>query len=291
MNIVGLGKAGCAIADALSQHPQYMVYKIDAGAEGDFDFLKDYEETPEATKMFTIPEQNDPEKYEEVAPRMKSFFQGINGDVVFVVSGGAKVSGACLTILEQIKHCKITILYIKPNPSTLDSIKASMQRVCFGVLQEYARSAVFERFIAIDNDVVEAILGDVPIIGYYDKLNELIVWAFHMYNVLRHTEPVMGKVNETKVTCRISTLGTVDLESGEEKLFFPLDNVREKSYYYVLKNEDLISSGKLLKKINEQVKSLTQEGARGSYAIYSSEYNQNFILCAAHTPHIQPAQE
>jgi len=283
MNIVGLGKAGCSIADALSQYPQYTVYKIDAGAS--------HQEVAGASRVFYIPEQGDPEKYEESVPLMETFFRGISGEVVFVVSGGAKVAGACLAILEQIKHCKITILYIKPNLSTLDSAKATMQHVCFGVLQEYARSAVFERFIAIDNDVVEAILGDVPIIGYYDKLNELIVWAFHTYNVLRHTEPVMGKVNETKVTCRISTLGTVDLESGEEKLFFPLDKVREKSYYYVLKNEDLISSGKLLKKINEQVKNLTEESARGSYAIYSSEYNKNFILCAAHTPHIQPAQE
>jgi len=277
MNVVGLGKAGCSIAGVLSQYPQYTVYKVDAGIEP-------------GSRIFNIPEQEDPEKYEESLPSMKFFFQDIKDEVIFIVSGGAKVAGACLAILEQIKHCKITILYIKPNTATLDSDKANMQRVCFGVLQEYARSAVFERFIAIDNNVVEDILGDVPIIGYYDKLNELIVWALHMFNVLKHTEPVMGKINKTKITSRISTLGTVDLESGEEKLFFPLDNVREKSYYYVLRNEDLMASGKLLRKINKQVESLIEEGARGSYAIYSSEHDQNFILCAAHTPYIQPPQ-
>ena len=95
-----------------------------------------------------------------------------------------------------------------------------MHNVCFGVLQEYARSGVFERLMVVDNNVVEAILGDVPIIGYYDKLNELIVWVFHMLNVLKNSEPVMGKINKTKTTSRITTFGTVDFESGEEKNVF-----------------------------------------------------------------------
>ena len=31
MNVIGLGKAGCAMADALSAYPQYTVYKLDVG--------------------------------------------------------------------------------------------------------------------------------------------------------------------------------------------------------------------------------------------------------------------
>jgi hypothetical protein len=273
MNVVGLGKAGCAIADALGEYSEYVVYKIDNGLKGE--------------RCFSIPELDHPEKYETNPLEMEGFFREIDEEVVFILSGGSKIAGAALTILRQLRHCKITILYIKPNLDTLEDMKIKMHRVCFGALQEYARSAVFDRFIAIDNDVVETILGDVPIIGYYDKLNELIVWVFHMLNVLKNSEPVMGRSSETKETSRISTIGTVDFESGEEKMLFPLDSVREKGYFYLLRNEDLLSSGSLLRKISQQVKNLETEDARSSYTIYSSDYDQNFVFCMFHTPYVQ----
>ena len=34
MNVIGLGQAGCNIADILSAYPQYKTYKIDVGVEG-----------------------------------------------------------------------------------------------------------------------------------------------------------------------------------------------------------------------------------------------------------------
>ena len=241
----------------------------------------------EGERCFNFKVCTHPEEYEENTPAMKGFFEEVEGEVIFVVSGGAKIAAASLVILEQLKHCQITILYIKPNLDRLEDVRIKMDNICFGVLQEYARSAVFERLIVIENDVVEAVLGDVPIIGYYEKLNELIIWMFHMLNVLRHSNPIMGKINETKLTSRISTFGTVDFDSGEEKMLFSLDNVREKCYFYLLRNEDLTSSGKLLKKINQQVKNLEEPDARSSFAIYSSDYDQNYVFCMAHTPHIQ----
>ena len=286
MNVVGLGSAGCAIADALNEYPQYSVYKIDAVTKGDFDFASAYEDSG-ATNFFGIEEKQHPEEYEAPIPSLKAFFRDVEGDVIFIVSGGAKIAGASLVILEHLKHCKITVLYIKPNCDTLEDLKVRMHNACFGVFQEYARSAAFERLIAIDNNVVEDVLGDIPIIGYYGKLNELIVWVYHMLNVLANSEPVMGKINETKVTSRLTSIGTVDFDSGEEKILFSLDNIREKGYFYLLRKDDLTSSGNLLKKITEQVKSLDEEGAKSSYAIYSSEYDQNYVFCMTHTPHIQ----
>ena len=273
MNVIGLGSAGCAIADALGKYPQYEIYKIDNGLKGE--------------RCFDFPLCDHPEEYEASQPDMKGFFEGVKGEVIFVVSGAAKISGASLVILENIKHCKITVLYLKPRLDTLGDVRVKMHNACFGVLQEYARSAVFERLVAVDNDVVESVLGAVPIIGYYEKLNELIVWVFHMLNVLRNSEPIMGKIGDTKTSSRISTIGTVDFDSGEEKVLFSLDKVREKGYFYLLREEDLTASGNLLKKITKQVKDLETEDARSSYAIYSSEYDQNYVFCMIHTPHIQ----
>ena len=35
MNIIGLGAAGCRIADCFSKYPQYNIYKVDVGLKGD----------------------------------------------------------------------------------------------------------------------------------------------------------------------------------------------------------------------------------------------------------------
>ena len=208
MNVVGLGKAGCAIANSISEYPQYTAYKIDNGAKGD--------------RCFDFPLHDHPEEYEKAAPDMTEFFRDIEGEVVFILSGASRISGACLRILQHLRDCKVTIIYIKPNLDTLEDIKVRMHRVCFGVLQEYVRSAVFERMIIVENDSVESILGQVPIMGYYDSLNKAITWTFHMLNVLKNSEAVMGKVNDTKETSRISTLELSILTVVKKRCFFLL---------------------------------------------------------------------
>ena len=60
MNIIGLGKAGCAIADKFGEHQQYKIYKIDVGLEGE--------------RCYGIKEQPGPEEYEANAPSFKKFF-------------------------------------------------------------------------------------------------------------------------------------------------------------------------------------------------------------------------
>ena len=55
--IVGLGKAGCAIADKFAQYPQYQVFKIDSeGIDKD------------GKNNFLLEKQTHPEKYEQNTP-------------------------------------------------------------------------------------------------------------------------------------------------------------------------------------------------------------------------------
>jgi len=273
MNIVGLGKAGCAIASSLEKYPQYTVYKIDDEISGE--------------RCYSLGSKDHPEAYESSTPDLKEFFKNIEGEVTFIVCGAGKVAGSTLAILEQLKHCKITVLYIKPNLDSLEDIQRKMHRVCFGVLQEYARSAVLERIYLVDNNVIENFLDNLPIIGYFEKINEPIVWIMHMINVLRNTEPVMGKVFQTKDTHRISTFGTVDFLGDKKQNLFLLDNVREASYLYLINESELKSNNGLLKKITEQVNSLRFDNCRSSYAIYPSQYEENYVFCLLHTPYIQ----
>ena len=96
--IVGLGKAGCAIADKFAKFPQYLTYKLDTG-------LKRTKTT------FPLKDHQKLEDYEEKAPSLKTFFKDASGEILFVVAGSGKVSSASLTILEHLKKHKINILY------------------------------------------------------------------------------------------------------------------------------------------------------------------------------------
>ena len=271
--IIGLGKAGCAIAERFAQYPQYEVYKMDVGLK-------------RTSRTYGLKEATTPEEQEESLGSLKRFFKGVSGDVLFVVGGSGTVSGASLRILEQIKGCSLHILYICSDPELLGETARMQQRVTFNVFQEYARSAVFEKAILIDNMRLEEILGDLPIIGFYDKLNELLVPTMHMVNVLSHGDSVMDNISPPHDVSRIVSYGLVDFESGEEKMFFNLDKVREKVYYYAINEQKLREQGGIHKKVIAQVKE-NAKNTKTTYGIYPTQYDEDYVYCVAYSSIIQ----
>lgn len=275
--IVGLGSAGCNLADEFAKYPQYKIYKIDTGLKG---LKKD--------GIYALPRQKSHEDYEAKCPSMKNFFKDVNGEVLFIVGGSGTVSGAMLNILQHLKRCKISIMYIKPDLEFLSETKRLQERVVSGVLQEYARSAVFERIYLVNNVSVESVVGEVTVKDYYKSLNKAIVSSFHMINVFNHSKPVMTTFSTPIQTARISTFGFFDLESGEEKMFFPLDYAREKLYYYGINSETLENDGKLLKKIKKKAKEKVENKLKVSYGIYPTSYEENYGYILSHATLIQP---
>ena len=271
--IIGLGKGGCAIADRFTQYPQYEVYKMDVGLK-------------RSPRTYGLKEAASPEEQEETLGSLKRFFKGVAGDVLFIVGGSGIASGASLRILEQIKNCSLHILYIHSDPELLGETARLQQRVTFNVFQEYARSGIFERAILIDNSRLEDILGDVPIIGFYDRLNELIVPTMHMVNVLSHSNSVMDNISPPHQISRIVSYGLVNFETGEENLFFELDNVREKVYYYAINEEKLREQGGIHKRVIAQVKE-NAKNTKTTYGIYPTQYGEDYVYCVAYSSVVQ----
>ena len=73
--VIGLGKAGCNIADQLSQYPQYQIKKIDVG-------LKKTKST------FGLKHQDSPELYESTTmPKgINNFLEGVMSETLFITS-------------------------------------------------------------------------------------------------------------------------------------------------------------------------------------------------------------
>ena len=105
---------------------------------------------------------------------MKTFLNKIRGNVLLITSCG-NISGAILRIMEYLRpKCKIEVLYVKPDRNTLGKINSLQENLVFGVLQEYARSAVIENTYIVSNAQVYKILKNVTVKEYYDKLKENI---------------------------------------------------------------------------------------------------------------------
>ena len=273
--IVGLGKAGCNIADQFAKYPQYKIYKIDTGLKKE-------------PRCYNFPEYDHPEKYEENCPNLKRFFKNIKEDVLFVTSCGF-ISSVALRVLEQIKHkCQISILYIRPDRSLLPEIKVFNDNVIFHILQEYARSALFQRIYLVDNTEVAKIIGDIPIREHFNKLNELIVYTIHMMNVFNNSTAEATTFAPFIEMARISTFNLLNYETGEEKQFFDLDMPREKRYYYGVPEKILQTDGTLLKKIGDQLKEQKQhDKMKMSYGIFSTNYDDVYAFSLSNSSVVQ----
>tara|TARA_R110000824_G_scaffold400374_1_gene607777 strand:- start:366 stop:1190 length:825 start_codon:yes stop_codon:yes gene_type:complete len=273
MNIIGLGKAGCAIATCLEEYPQYTCYKIDVGEEG--------------KRCYNFPAYETTEEYEEKTPDLTGFFKDINEDVLFVLAGGGAISCASLNILQQLSSSKLSILYIQPELDLLNTRQTARERLVKGVLQEYARSGIFKRFYLISNRELENIIGDVPIVGYFDRLNKILSSTLHMINVFTNSEPLLGRIESPRDVCRISTFGLFDAEKNEEKMFFPLDKQRDICYIYGMNEERLQTDGSLFRVIMNQMKAKVTDTINISYAIFSTQYKEDISYCVSHTSHVQ----
>ena len=274
--VIGLGKAGCAIADKFSQYPQYKIFKID---------IENIAENNRNEKL--LKERTSPEQYEANFPSMRAFLKPSTDDVLFVLSGSGAISGSSLRILEQLSKMKktVNVLYIKPDVEFLGTNNKAQEQLVRNVLQEYARSGKLARLYMIDNKIVESVIGEVPVFGYYDKLNDLISSTLHMINLYDHQSPVHSTSFEASDMARVSTFGVVDVESGKEKLFFLLDSASEKCYYYAINQKTLETDGTLMKKIIDSIGNNTkkEDDIKTSFRIHSTNYEQDYGYMVVNT--------
>jgi len=274
--IVGLGQAGCNVAAAFEAYPQYECYYFDTSPH-------------DSQKSVLVPKQDKHEDYEEACPSYEYELRDLHGDVLFVLGGGGTISGMCLRLLEQVaRNAKsVSLLYIKPDTSLLGETKKLQERVTYMVLQEYTRSGVFKQMIIVDNSELENILGELPIIGYHNKLNEMVVSTIHMINVFENTKSIDDTLASLPETARIATIGVMDVENNKENMFFSLEKPREIRYYYAINEDELNKSSGLFRTIKENVKSRTSDEVTACYGIYSTNYDKNYGYLMHYSSHVQ----
>ena len=271
MNIIGLGRAGCHIAKYFENYDQYKTFCID-------------EEDKDYRNFIKVKSQISHEEYEKKYKKLN--LESLEGETTLILSGSGKISGCVLRILEQIKHLPISVLYIKSDESKKSELYITRDRLVLGVLQEYARSNKLERMYLVSNKIVESVVGEVTIRNYWDEINKIVSSTYHMINVFKNTEPLLDSSVSLKDTIKITTFGVVNYKSGKEKIFYDLQNVRVKNYFYGINSKGL-EDKKILNKIRKFVEDRDQEKVDAGFSIYPTEYDDNYVYCLQHASFIQ----
>jgi len=276
ISIVGLGNAASAIAQKFSDVSNYSVYQLNnkVSRSSKYKFkLKTYE---------------NPEDYEKNVPNVKKFFKDLDEHVQFIIVGSSYSSNYSLGILEQIKDKRIDVFYIKPDVELLTGVPRLVESAAFGILQEYARSGLFNSITFFSNLNLENILDNIPVKEYYDTLNTSIFSTIHYLNYFEHSEPEIGQVSKPAAANRIRAVGMLDMKELEEKWIFDIDTERELCYYMCINEKRLKEEGGLHRKLVNMLKEKPRNAFRKiSYAIYETPLPQDFGFCVAHTNAIQ----
>ena len=274
MQVIGIGTGGCQVVSAMEQHNAYDIICIDTS----------FKAKPKNIISVELEKRETFKEYEVKTTldiRSKILYDGVH---VFLFGGG-KTTGSVLKILEKIKDKKITVHYMKPEKNLLSVKQKLRERAICGILQHMSRSGVFNRIYLYD--VSKILEGQaVPFLKKKDYVASTIAGMFHMINFSKNTEDLFSNVEEPTEVNRIATIGTVNPQDGKEVLYFPLDSIREKCYYFVMNKSALETPG-VIEKINDQIK---EENEQSSFKIIESDWPDNHVYMEAFTNVVQTTQ-
>lgn len=273
ISLIGIGDFCCQIVDKLSKHPQYVVYRISSNIE-------DGERSKKIQKLKTA------EEYEKKV-EIRDFINDKSKTVSVFVDGSEAVSGIILKLLQTVSDKKITVFYIQSDLSLNSPTEKLQNKVAINVLQQYARSGLFEKIIMLDKHMIESIIGEVSLKEYDDKISEYISNVVHMINVYSNIKPIMSNSSEVQDASRITTYGIGLINNEKINWFYDLKHKENITYYFAINKTILEKDKKLLQNIKKQIRSLQTEQTQVNFNIFETSYQENYVFCVAATKFIQ----
>jgi len=210
-NILGIGTAGCNVVEQLSEFSAYECYYIS-------------NEVKKSSKFkFALEELPGPEEYESMAMnKLHKWLEKVKGACTIMLSGACDSAAITLKAMEHLhkKGVKLDIVYFTPETEVLSDTKVMLERSVRGVLQNFARSGLFEKICLVSNLQLEKMAGSTNVFEYFSQINHVFTSTYYMMDVFKNTKPITCTFKRPKESCRITTIAVSSLE-GEDKLFFP----------------------------------------------------------------------
>ena len=268
MVIIGLGEAGKNICSKMPKNGNIRTIVLDAGKN--------------------LPVCSTHEEYEASVPKLANKLRlGKEKDVWLIVSGAGRVSGACLAILEQLKDRNVNVIHISSDALLISKTQHKQQKVVFSVLQQYARSGMFNALWLFSNPCMQEFLGEGSIENYYENVNNAIVNFLSNYGYFINTNPFMGTHHEPNEISRIRTVSIGDQENKQENLYFLLDNITESCYYYSVSEEDKKNNKNFLTNVKRHVIIDKEKHIESSFGLWENSSNFSYFYSVKYTHYIQ----
>ena len=157
-------------------------------------------------------------------------------------------------------------------------------------MQEYARSGLLDRLIVVEKEILEQMIGDVPLSVYEKTAAQFLAYKLGMIYFFENSDKVMSGLSERPAACRIATLCLSNLEEPGQNIFFYKDfTPRLVEVYYGVSEEHLDTDPSLVRMITDHkkqhVSSYAEEPAL-SYGIVSmvTETPQVLGICYVSDP-------
>jgi len=273
--VIGMGGVGCRVAKCFEKYPQYNIVCVDDEKTGQKDEI-------------VIKKQSTPEAYEELFKTIpKRIKDKVKQDIILVLSGSSSVCSIALKFLYQIRDRNITILCVRPELDLLDDNKKKQEKVVFSVMQEYARSGLFKEAIVVDNSSMDLMIENASIKEYYPTMNNLITDVFHMIMVFDHQEPEVTNFSDINRARRVCSLGVLDIPTGTESVFYPMEESMDKRLYYGISKSSLDEDRSLQRNIISLIKDKNQEFCKYSYGVYETQYDSDFCYMKIYSSKVQ----
>tara|TARA_B100000886_G_scaffold340469_1_gene310236 strand:+ start:1596 stop:2462 length:867 start_codon:yes stop_codon:yes gene_type:complete len=276
-NLLGIGTAGCNVVSQLSKYDSYASYYIS-------------NEIEKTTKYkFSLEVATNPEEYENMdMKKLHSWLSKIKDQASVFLCGACESTGITLRALEKLHKQGVImdIVYFMPEVEVLSDTKTLLERTTRGVLQNYARSGLFQKICLVSNLELESLAGDTNVYEYYNQINSVFTSTYYMMDVFRNNKPVTSTFKIPKESCKITTIGISEI-NGEDKLFFPLTSEAEIVYYYGINEEKLKTEHNLFRTITNNIKSKITNNTKVSFGIYSTNYENDYVYAEYFSPKIQ----
>tara|TARA_R110000796_G_scaffold197636_2_gene313950 strand:+ start:4093 stop:4938 length:846 start_codon:yes stop_codon:yes gene_type:complete len=272
MEVIGIGNAGREICK-LFKDKGYNTYSIDTHSNA---FVK-------FPKVRTI------EEAEKVQIDLTELKNNVKSDeILCIMAGSGLITGACLKILENFKDKQINFLYIQPDTSFMNNSGKTRERVIRNILQEFARSGLFNKIWMVSNKNISNLSSDISIDNYFEKINEKILDIWLQMRYYNKATALMGNMEEPQEQNRIATFGLYNLSDEAEQKFYELDKVREKHFYFIFSEETLKETGNVLDLVSRKLeKARDDEFQEVSYGFFSSRFSVDKVYIMYYTNHIQ----
>jgi hypothetical protein len=274
ISIVGIGDFSSKIANKHILYPQYTVYNINTSKTNE--------------KCFLLPFLKNSEEYENKCPQnISSFIDDSNDEISIFLDGSESISGVILKFLENLKSRKINIYYIRSDLELMGNLEKIQDKICFNILQEYARSGLFNKFVIFDRIKLEQTLNNISILEIEEELGKLVSSTIHYVNVYTNIKPILSNSLDLSELGRIQTYGLSEINSPTINWFYDLQNIEEIIYYFAINSNTLKKERNLLQTIKNQVKEKQKENVKVLFSIFETSYEQNFVYCVGRTKFIQ----